>query len=557
MLTPFAKGEYPEINVNKSLKTILIVLAVIVVALASFSGGFFAGHLMPLGSQLSGGTMPIQIAPANPTQSAAQESATPEEFQTLFKPFWEAWNLVHQDYVDQPVDDLKLMRGAITGMMEALGDKHSTYMDPQTFTDANADLSGEYEGIGAYVDTTNDYLTVISPIPGSPAEKMGIKPGDKIVEIDGEDMTGIEPELARRRVLGPAGSVVKLSIARDGEPKLLEFEITREKIVIKSASGKMLDNNIAYIQVTTFGDKTTPELLVVIKDLMAQNPKGVILDLRNNGGGYLQTSVEVASQFLGKGVVLYEQYGDGRRTTFEVLPGGLLTDTSIPMVVLINEGSASAAEIVAGALQDAGRARLVGAVSYGKGSVQNWIPLADDQGAVRITIAKWLTPKERTIHEKGLTPDIVVELTEEDFKAQRDPQLEVATQALLHLVAGTPYTYEVPQTSPTPLPPQPSTEIPPTPVVVECPLAMPSHLISNQSAITTTNLNLRSSPGIRDNWLKSIPTGTSVDVLGNSTCTPYLDGAYLWWQVKLPDGTTGWAAEGSLSRDSYFLEPEK
>ncbi|MCJ7434531.1 MAG: PDZ domain-containing protein, partial [Anaerolineales bacterium] len=223
---------------NKSLKTILIVLAVIVVALASFSGGFFVGHLMPLDGQFPG----IQVSPTIPTQSAAQESAVPQEFQTLFKPFWEAWNLVHQEYVDQPVDDLKLMRGAITGMMEALGDKHSTYMDPQTFTEANADLSGEYEGIGAYVDTTNDYLTVISPIPGSPAEKVGIKSGDKIVEIDGEDMTGVEPELARRKVLGPAGSVVKLSIAREGEPKLLEFEITREKIVIKSASGKMLEN---------------------------------------------------------------------------------------------------------------------------------------------------------------------------------------------------------------------------------------------------------------------------------------------------------------------------
>jgi C-terminal peptidase prc len=382
-------------------------------------------------------------------------------------------------------------------------------------------------------------------------------PGDKIVKINGEDMTGVEPELARRKVLGPAGSVVKLSIAREGESKLLEFEITRQKIVIKSASGKMLDNNIAYIQVTTFGDKTKPELLETLKNLMAQNPKGIILDLRNNGGGYLQTSVEVTSQFISEGVVLYEQYGDGTRTTYDVLPGGLATDTSIPMVVLINEGSASASEITAGALQDTGRAKLVGVTSYGKGSVQNWIPLSDDQGAVRITIAKWLTPNERTIHGKGLTPDVVVELTEEDFKAQRDPQLEVATQALLHLVAGTPYTYEVPQTPPTPLPPQPSAEIPTAPVVAECPLAMPSHLISSQSAITTTNLNLRSSPGIKDNWLKSIPAGTSVDVLGNSTCTPYLNGAYLWWQVKLPDGTTGWAAEGSLSRDLYFLELEK
>ena len=430
---------------NKTLKTILITLAVIVVVLSSFSGGFIAGHLIPLGS--SG--RPAQIAPA-PTQSAAQQSATLEQFQTLFKPFWEAWNLVHENYVDQPVDDLKLMRGAITGMMESLGDPHTAYMDPQTFTDANADLSGEYEGIGAYVDTTNEYLTVISPIPGSPAEKVGIKSGDKIVKINGEDMTGVDPELARRKVLGPAGSVVKLSIARQGESKLLEFEITREKIVIKSASGKMLDNNVAYIQITTFGDKTTQELTDTLKELLAKKPKGIIIDLRNNGGGYLQTAVEVTSQFLGKGVVLYEQYGDGKRTQYDVIPGGMATD--IPLVVLINEGSASSSEITAGALQDTGRAKLVGVTSYGKGSVQNWIPLADSQGAVRITIAKWLTPNERTIHGKGLTPDVVVEMTAEDFKAQRDPQLDTAIATLMAIINGQAIPTSVPTSVPTLVP---------------------------------------------------------------------------------------------------------
>jgi carboxyl-terminal processing protease len=444
----FAKGECLEINVNKSLKIILIVLAIIVVALSSFSGGFLAGHLMPLGGRVS--ASPIQITQANPMPSAAQEAATPAEFQTLFKPFWEAWNLVHEEYVDQPVNDLKLMRGAITGMMESLGDQHSTYMDPQAFTDANADLSGEYEGIGAYVDTTNDYLTVISPIPGSPAEKVGLKPGDRIVEIDGEDMTGIDPELARRKVLGPAGSVVKLSIAREGEAKLLEFEITREKIVIKSASGKMLDNNIAYIQITTFGDKTTQELTDTLKELLAKKPEGIIIDLRNNGGGYLQTAVEVTSQFLGKGVVLYEQYGDGKRTQYDIIPGGMATD--IPLVVLINEGSASASEITAGALQDTGRAKLVGVTSYGKGSVQNWIPLSDNQGAVRITIAKWLTPNERTIHGKGLTPDVVVEMTAEDFKAQRDPQLDTAIKTLTALINGQAIPTSVPTPMMTPTP---------------------------------------------------------------------------------------------------------
>ena len=433
---------------NKTLKTILTVLAVIFVALASFSGGFLTGHFLPYKGQIPGLPAPSSTASSDP------QAATPQNLQPAFKPFWETWNIIHEQYVDQPVDDGKLIRGAINGMMQSLGDPHSTYMDPETFKEANADLSGSYEGIGAYVDTTNDYLTVISPIPGSPAEKIGLRPGDKIIAIDGEDMTGVDPELARRKVLGPAGSVVRLTIAREGEQNPLEFAITRAKITVKSVTGKMLDNGIAYVQITTFGDKTTLELKAALSELLAQNPKGLILDLRNNGGGYLQTAVEVASQFNDKGVVLYEQYGDGKRTQYDVIPGGLATE--IPMVVLINEGSASASEIVAGALQDTGRAKLVGVTSYGKGSVQNWIPLSNDQGAVRITIAKWLTPNGRTINKKGLTPDVFVELTMEDYKAGRDPQLDKAVETLQAILAGLP----IPTSEPTALPAPAATAVP-------------------------------------------------------------------------------------------------
>ena len=419
---------------NKTLKAILLILAVLVVGLGSFAGGFVTGHLMPFGGDtgFSFGETPTATPPS--TASPEQQSATPEDMQALFSPFWEAWNLVHENYVDQPVDDVALMRGAIDGMMAALGDQHSTYMDPEDYKQANESLEGSYEGIGAYVDTTTDYLTVTSPIPDSPAEKAGLLPGDKIIAIDGEDMTGIDAELARRKVLGPAGTTVVLTILREGEDAPLEFSIVRARISIASASGEMLDGNIAYIQVTTFGSNTMPELNAAMQELMPQNPKAIILDLRNNGGGYLQTSVEVASQFIGEGVVLYEQYGDGTRTTYEVIPGGLATNTSIPMIVLINEGSASASEIVAGALQDSGRAKLLGTVSYGKGSVQNWIPLTGDNGAVRITIAKWLTPKEKTIHEIGLTPDYPVELTEDDRKADKDPQLDEAVRILLEMI---------------------------------------------------------------------------------------------------------------------------
>lgn len=418
---------------NNTLKAVLLLLGVIFVALGSFAGGFVTGHLLPFGGNFNLGIDTPEAIVA-PTTSPEQQAATPEEMQTLFEPFWEAWTLVHENYVDQPVDDVALMRGAINGMMQSLGDQHSTYMDPEDYKQANESLEGSYEGIGAYVDTTRDYLTITSPIPGSPAEAAGLLPGDKIIAIDGEDMTGINAELVRRKVLGPAGSTVVLTILREGADKPLEFSIVRARITIASATGEMLEGNIAYLQVTTFGSNTMPELEKALNELMPQNPKAIILDLRNNGGGYLQTSVEVTSQFLSEGVVLYEQYGDGRRTTYEVEPGGMATDPNIPMIVLINEGSASASEIVAGALQDSGRAKLLGTVSYGKGSVQNWIPLSGENGAVRITIAKWLTPNENTIHEIGLTPDYPVELTEEDRLNDRDPQLDEAIRLLKEMV---------------------------------------------------------------------------------------------------------------------------
>lgn len=425
---------------NKALKIGLGVFVGLILLAGAFSGGFLTGHFV----SLPGGTTEIPSLVSTP--DANQQNATPAELQTLFQPFWEAWNLVHESYVDQPVDDVALMRGAINGMLETLGDPHTSYMDPDEFTQLNTSLSGEYEGIGAYVDTSTEYLTVISPIPGSPAEAAGLRSGDAVIAIDGKDMTGVDPELARKQVLGPAGSVVTLTIKRGDQP-LFDVEITRAKIVIKSADGKMLDNGIAYVQLTTFGDKTTPELKATLKTLMAQNPGGLILDLRNNGGGYLQTAIEVASQFIPDGeVVMYEQYGNGERDIYNSLGDGLATD--IPMVVLINEGTASASEIVAGALQDYGRAKLVGVVSYGKGSVQLPTMLSNNQGAVKITIAKWLTPNERLIHGIGLTPDVFVVMTEEDYNNNRDPQLDAAIKTLLAMLVGEP----IPNSMPTPVP---------------------------------------------------------------------------------------------------------
>lgn len=435
-------------------------------------------------------------ADATPTEPEATETTSsepgtftpPADFTNLFDPFWEVFQIVDSEFVDQPIDkvamlqgaldaiattaelsdaqptaedarafavaaetpqdlvevsvpfwqtwirstaahDEVLMRTAINGMLASLGDQHTSYMDPDQFIQANIPLEGEYEGIGAWVDPDGEYLTIVSPMPGSPAEAAGLKPGDQVVKVDGEDVTGIDGNLVIRRVLGPAGSEVVLTIRREGEADF-DVTITRAKITIPSVTGKMLEeNNLAYIQLLNFGQNTGDELRGILEELLAQNPDGLILDLRNNGGGYLVTAIDIASEFIQDGVVMYEVYGDGERDTYESLGDGIATD--IPMVVLINEGSASASEILAGAIQDYGRAPLVGVTSFGKGSVQNWIPLSSEDGAVRVTIARWYTPEERLIHEVGLTPEYVVELTEADIEAGTDPQLDKAIE-LLH-----------------------------------------------------------------------------------------------------------------------------
>ena len=351
---------------------------------------------------------------------------TPRDLQQTFVPFWQAWLNAHA--LDEELDDEILMRGAIHGIVASLGDQHTSYMDPHQYTQANIPLDGDYEGIGAWVDPDGEYLTIVSPMQGSPAEKAGLKPGDEIIKVDGVDMTGVNGNLVIRQVLGPAGTIVNLTVRREGTTELLEFSIVRGQITIPSVIGELLEENLAYVQLTTFGDSTSDDLHETLSELLSQNPDGLILDLRNNGGGFLNTAIKVTSEFIGDGILMYEVYGDGSRDVYDARRGGLATQ--IPMVVLINDGSASASEIVAGAIQDYNRAPLVGTTSFGKGSVQNWIPLSSDQGAIRVTIARWFTPDERQIHEIGLEPDILIELTDEDADAELDPQLDKAIAIL-------------------------------------------------------------------------------------------------------------------------------
>jgi carboxyl-terminal processing protease len=405
-------------------RIVVAIAAAIGIASLAFSAGLATGLVIP---RLSGPSeaSPLELNPPqiNQPEPGPQPPASRDE---LMAPFWEAWEILHDEYVDQPLDDGSLVQGAIRGMVDSLGDPHSSYMDPNEYLQANLPLDGEYEGIGAWVDADGEFLTIISAMPGSPAERGGLQPGDQVIGVDGEDVTGLDGNLVIRKVLGPAGTAVRLTIRREGVPDSIELEIVRERIDLASVESEMLEGDIGYIRLLSFGAQTADDLDRELADLLRKDPQGLILDLRGNGGGFLHTAVDVASQFLSEGVVLSERFGDGQETIYEVEDGGRATQ--IALVVLIDGGSASASEIVAGAIQDHDRGLLVGETSFGKGSVQNWIELNGDQGAVRVTIARWYTPDGRQIHEVGLTPDVEVLAAE---AGQADLQLNQAIELLL------------------------------------------------------------------------------------------------------------------------------
>ncbi len=405
---------------NRFMRMVVVLLLMGMTGTFMFVGGFVAGGYAERAGLLSFVPGGLQTNPA--------QGGTPEDLQATFAPFWEAWEVIHKDYAEQPVDDLKMMRGAIRGMLQSLGDPHTSYMTPEEEQIAMTHLDGEFEGIGATVETTGSYTRIVSPIPGSPAEKAGIRPGDLIVKINGEDIADQDLTTVVSKVRGPEGSTVVLSIQRGDAGDLLEFSIVRAKITIDSVESRMLDGNIGYVKINSFGDTTGGDLRDQLRALLDQNPKSLVLDLRGNPGGYLHTAIDVVSQFVGEGVVMRERFGDGTEKTYEAESGGLAT--TIPLVVLIDKGSASASEIVAGAVQDRQRGTLVGETSYGKGSVQSPRPLHND-GALRVTIARWLTPNGNWIHKTGIAPDVEVARTEEDRQANRDPQLDKAIEILV------------------------------------------------------------------------------------------------------------------------------
>lgn len=345
-----------------------------------------------------------------------------------FNLFWEVWDMLEERYVDrEKLNEKEMFYGAIGGMVSSLEDPYTVFMNPAVAQEFEQDLAGTFEGIGAEIGIRNDILTIIAPLADMPAEKAGLRAGDKVYAIDGESTAGITVDEAVNKIRGPHGTEVNLTISRDGMEEAKDISITRGVIVVKSVKAELRDDKIFVVQITNFNDDTLDLFDKAIQEIIAKNPKAVILDLRNNPGGYLDTAIEVASEWVEDGVVVSEKFSEEKKDEYLARGRARLKDYNT--AVLINQGSASASEIVAGALQDTKKAKIIGKQTFGKGSVQILENLPDGS-SVKITVAKWLTPNGNCINETGITPDVEVDLTEEDYNADKDPQMEKAIEIL-------------------------------------------------------------------------------------------------------------------------------
>ncbi len=330
--------------------------------------------------------------------------------------FTEVLSIVQNQYVDE-VPPKDLIYNAIKGTLRGL-DPHSSFMDPESYKEMQVETSGSFGGLGIEITLKDDILTVVSPIDGTPAYRAGLTTGDRIIKIDGLTTKDMQLSDAVKRMRGKPGSKVTISIAREGWTEAKDYDIVREQIRVHSVRDAMLDNSVAYIKLRQFQEQSPHDLEQAVDKAVKEGMKALVLDLRNNPGGLLTAAVEVSEKFIDDGKLVVYTEGRVRNQNMRFTAHSKKAITTVPMVILVNQGSASASEIVAGALQDWGRAMVVGTQSFGKGSVQTIIPLSDGSG-LRLTTAKYFTPKGRSIHGKGITPDIVVEAAKAPVTKER------------------------------------------------------------------------------------------------------------------------------------------
>ena len=357
-----------------------------------------------------------------------QELGKPEGVD--FSLFWDAWRVLEDKYVEpQDLDYQKMIYGAISGMVKSLEDPYTVFMPPEDSKIFLEDVSGTFEGVGMEIGIRQGQLTVIAPLEGTPAQRAGLRPGDKILKVNDTYTQDITIDEAVKMIRGPKGTEVVLTILRKDWVQPKEISIVRGVIAIPSLKLELREDNIAYLKLYHFSEKARSDFKNAAIKILNSPAEKIILDLRNNPGGYLEVAQDIAGWFLPKGqVVVIEDFGEGKKKK-EYKAEGKGQLSRYPLVVLINQGSASGSEILAGALRDNRGIKLIGEKSFGKGSVQQLENLKD-KSSLKITVAKWLTPKGKSISEKGLQPDVKVEMTDEDYNEGRDPQLDKAVEII-------------------------------------------------------------------------------------------------------------------------------
>ena len=403
------------------LRLLSIFLISVVAMTATYVMGFATGMRADAESSPAVSRLRDIVAPAAGVEAPVAENSLGTQSGTSpidqaqgstdMNVFWEAWAHVRNEfYGDIPADE-EITYSALRGSLRRLQDPFTSFSDPVVSEVNSATLDSEFDGIGAFVTSNEDGILMIqTPMAGQPAEKAGILAGDLVIKVDGEDITMLDTNEAVLKIRGPKGTAVVLTIIREGVGEELEFEVIRDTIAVPSVNNvKMLDEeggpNIGYVQLTSFAIDTEKELQKALNELLEQGAESLVLDLRNNPGGYLNTAIDVASEFISEGIVVIQEDSNGDKQAEYARKGGIATD--IPVVVLINGGSASASEIVAGAIRDHERGVIVGTTSFGKGSVQNVHDLSDGS-ELRVTVAVWKTPLENHIHKVGIEPDLEV-----------------------------------------------------------------------------------------------------------------------------------------------------
>ena len=406
-------------SLKKTPSKALVVLFCFLFLILSFSGGYFIGESHAART----------IVPAGEVRVTGQGSVSSSlEKDIDFKNFRDIWNLTKEKFYKQPVSDKDLYYGALKGLVSGLQDPYSVYFDPKEAKTFMEDLNASFVGIGAHIGIKEEKLTIVAPLEDSPAEKAGLQSGDWIVTIDKVETSGMSVEEAVSKIRGEDGTQVVLQISRKGLDALKEVKIIRQKITVDSVKTKIEEGNIMTISISTFNGDTTPLFYRAVQDALSKNVKGIIVDLRSNPGGLLTAAVNVSSAWVGYDPIVSEK-GKITNNTFNGVTAPRLN--GIPTVVLVDGGSASASEIVAGALQDYAYAKLIGTKTFGKGSVQDYQELPDGS-AIKITTAEWFTPKGRNINKTGIEPDILVEFDVEAFKKnEHDNQKQTARDVLL------------------------------------------------------------------------------------------------------------------------------